>query len=117
MFLEDVADGLLPEADLSGFPFFDRGIGLLQPQEFFRGQVVEVGLRRGVVHVQREARRRARHRRQPHHVGALGTGASRTFAVLAAPPGIYEYVVSVKLKKGKRVFAVGSSTPKIIVRP
>ncbi len=47
----------------------------------------------------------------------INADASRTFTVLAAPPEIYEYVVSVKLKKGKRVFAVGSSTPKIIVRP
>jgi plastocyanin len=41
----------------------------------------------------------------------------RGFTVLDAPPGVYEYVVSVKLRRGNRVFALGSSTPKIIIRP
>jgi hypothetical protein len=40
----------------------------------------------------------------------------RGFTVLAAPSGVYEYVVAVKLRKGNRVFALGSSTPKIIIR-
>jgi hypothetical protein len=40
----------------------------------------------------------------------------RGFAVLDAPPGVYEYVVAVKLRNGNRVFALGSSTPKIIIR-
>lgn len=40
----------------------------------------------------------------------------RSFTVLAARPGVYEYVVAVKLRKGNHVFALGSSTPKIIIR-
>jgi plastocyanin len=47
---------------------------------------------------------------------AINTGVSRTFTVLAAPQGVYEYVAAVKLKKGRRVFAAGSSTPRIVIR-
>jgi plastocyanin len=46
----------------------------------------------------------------------INTGVSRSFVVLSAPPGVYEYVVAVKLRKGGRVFALGASTPKIIIR-
>jgi len=46
----------------------------------------------------------------------INTGVSRGFMVLDALPEVYEYVVAVKLRKGSRVFALGSSTPKIIIR-
>jgi len=47
----------------------------------------------------------------------INSGEIREFTVGSVYPDIYEYVVSVKLSGGKRVFAVGASTPKIIVRP
>jgi plastocyanin len=46
----------------------------------------------------------------------VNRGGLRGFTVLDAPPDVYEYVVAVKLRKGNRVFALGSSTPKIIIR-
>ena len=35
----------------------------------------------------------------------------------AASVGVYEYQVLVTLRSGKKVFAVGESTPRIIIRP
>jgi plastocyanin len=46
----------------------------------------------------------------------INRGEVRGFTVLAAPSGVYEYIVVVKLRKGNHVFALGSSTPKIIIR-
>jgi len=46
----------------------------------------------------------------------VNRGGVRGFTVLAAPSGVYEYVVAVKLRKGSHVFAIGASTPKIIIR-
>ena len=46
----------------------------------------------------------------------VNRGGLRGFTVLDSPPDVYEYVVAVKLRKGNRVFALGSSTPKIIIR-
>ncbi|HOC42532.1 MAG TPA: hypothetical protein PKJ99_05860 [Thermoanaerobaculales bacterium] len=48
----------------------------------------------------------------------LPRGAVTPFTVAPdAEPGAHEYQVLVTLRSGKRVFAVGSSTPRIIIRP
>lgn len=48
----------------------------------------------------------------------LPRGAVTPFTVASdAEPGAHEYQVLVTLRSGRRVFAVGSSTPRIIIRP
>lgn len=50
----------------------------------------------------------------------IAAGGRQTFRVIAEPSddcAVYEYVVRVTLDNRRRVFAVGASTPKIIIRP
>jgi plastocyanin len=52
----------------------------------------------------------------PPNSNAIKTGMRRAFKVVCTTPGIYEYVVAVTLSDGKGAFAIGASTPRIIIR-
>ena len=54
----------------------------------------------------------------PYEVENISTGGPHTYTVAqVAADGIHEYQVLVTLKSGAKVWAVGSSTPRIIIRP
>ncbi|PWB76526.1 MAG: hypothetical protein C3F15_05230 [Holophagae bacterium] len=54
----------------------------------------------------------------PYEVVGISTGGPHTYTVAqVAADGSHEYQVLVTLKNGAKVWAVGSSTPRIIIRP